>query len=1006
MTSKRANIIFSASRTLRRIKLSCCRMNGQPDDLPSRLQMFESIFRHTADGIGVVDVHGNLLWANRAFENLYGWTYRELTGRKLPVLDLNKEAVRLAFDNVVQLKTSVKLEDVRFRRCGSEIHTSLTLSPLPDPNGKVTAVVVITRDVTEEKRTNQSIRESRERYRLLVEQSPDMIALHQGRVLLYINPAGARMLGISSGNALELVGRQLTDFVHPERINAFLEYLESSKEEPGSRMKEIVFVRTDGASIHAELLNVPIPFAGTAANMLLARDISDRMRAERRLEENDQRFRSLLLHNPDMIFILDREGHIQSFNPAAARLTGFSRQQLMNSSLWKLAERPGLYRLLTDFGLASSGRPLHFEMSIRRRNGEPLTADCKLVPIVAGGKVDGFFWIAQDITRKRQTELELKETRDQLDSFICHSKDAIVIFLKDGTVTKVNPAFEELYGWTSNEVVGTPLPLPPGIDFSFAELEKDPGLLSNIIAEELSTVRKDGTPLDVSVTISPIKDFQDRTVAYSAIIRDISERKRMEQALRESEEKYRLIAENMSDLVAIFDISGRVRYASPSHRQVLGIDPDEYMNRFISQFIHPQDLPLVEQKVRLIAETQKPQSVEFRHWSPQGWKYLEAHGTPVKNECGKAVQIAVAARDISDRKEADLALKEAEAKYRSLVEEALVGVYLYQRGALNYVNPRLALMLKYDQQELAGISIHEVIPPAQRKIMLRHIRKSYVAGLKSVHFDARLVRKDGALIEVEMHAAFTVYNGKWAIIGTVLDITERIRTEELLRKSDKLSVVGQLAAGVAHEIRNPLTSLKGFVQLLQAKYRSLEYLDIMLSELERINSIVNEFMMIAKPQIPRFRHHDLRSILQDVVSLIETQAILNKVQIFTRFETADCTLFCDENQIKQVLINVLKNAVEAMPNGGDIVIRVKPSAPDRLRILVIDQGSGIPPERIPKLGEPFYTTKEKGTGLGLMVCYKIIQAHQGQLFIQSEQHVGTTVCIVLPVNAAPPEQFH
>jgi signal transduction histidine kinase len=239
------------------------------------------------------------------------------------------------------------------------------------------------------------------------------------------------------------------------------------------------------------------------------------------------------------------------------------------------------------------------------------------------------------------------------------------------------------------------------------------------------------------------------------------------------------------------------------------------------------------------------------------------------------------------------------------------------------------------------------------------------------------------------------------IFVIVRDITELKDKEELIRKSDKLSVVGELAAAVAHEVRNPLTSIKGFLQLLQYKNsedREKHYYNIMLSEIERINFIVSEFMVLSKPQVITYQNENITTLLMDEITLLETIAIVKNIEITKEFEPNIILVKCERNQIKQVFINILKNAIEAVPNNGRIYIKVTQLKNDSVRIRFIDNGPGIPNNLISRLGEPFYTTKENGTGLGLMVSYKIIKDHRGSINIKSEMNKGTTVDIILPVS--------
>ncbi|UGB31334.1 MULTISPECIES: ATP-binding protein [Bacillaceae] len=166
--------------------------------------------------------------------------------------------------------------------------------------------------------------------------------------------------------------------------------------------------------------------------------------------------------------------------------------------------------------------------------------------------------------------------------------------------------------------------------------------------------------------------------------------------------------------------------------------------------------------------------------------------------------------------------------------------------------------------------------------------------------------------------------------------------------------------------------------------------------LDRINSIVGEFLVLAKPSASIFVEKDIKELIKDVITLMNTQSIINNIQIFSEFDPDLPKICCEEAQLKQVFLNLFKNAIEAMPNGGQIELKVKLIEAGTISVQLIDQGVGISPERLPTLGEPFYTTKEKGTGLGLMTCYKIIESHKGGMTIQSEVNKGTTIQLTLP----------
>lgn len=320
-------------------------------------------------------------------------------------------------------------------------------------------------------------------------------------------------------------------------------------------------------------------------------------------------------------------------------------------------------------------------------------------------------------------------------------------------------------------------------------------------------------------------------------------------------------------------------------------------------------------------------------------------------------------------------------------------------GRLLQINKAFERLYGWTASEVIG-KPPRIIPQDRIAESARLVRKvrdgGQVNGYDTVH-----LTKDGKEIHVSLTLS-PVYGDDGNLIAfasITRDITERKQTEEMLRRSEKLSVVGQLAAGVAHEIRNPLTTLRGFVQLQQMKGEgNPHYLELMLAELDRINLIVGEFLILSKPQLSRFQYKDIRIVVKDIIQLLEPQSHLNNIVIETSFDPELPVIKCEENQLKQVFINLLKNSMEAMPAGGSIEIEVRQIDQSRIMVRVTDHGGGIPEDYLSRLGEPFFTSKENGTGLGIMVSQQIIANHMGNMLIRSELGKGTCVDIILPVD--------
>jgi two-component system, sporulation sensor kinase A len=316
------------------------------------------------------------------------------------------------------------------------------------------------------------------------------------------------------------------------------------------------------------------------------------------------------------------------------------------------------------------------------------------------------------------------------------------------------------------------------------------------------------------------------------------------------------------------------------------------------------------------------------------------------------------------------------------------------QGCMLTVNKKFEELHRWKEEEIVGQVIPMVPEGAREAIFLMF--KQIIQGQEISGLDIILLRKDGSSFFANV-SLFPLKNDQGevtAFVGIGRDISENKKAEELLRKSEKLSVVGELAAGIAHEIRNPLTALKGFMQLLKEK--DTKYMDIMLIEIERINNIVNEFMSMAKPHSIHFVRISLKTLIEDVVSFMGPQALLHRVELIVEFAIEMDEFICEPNQLKQLFINILNNAIEAMPSGGVVSLFISSKGDGNIQIQVTDQGQGISEEGLARLGEPFYSLKENGTGLGLAICHRIVEAHKGTMTFKSKLQQGTEVEICFP----------
>jgi PAS domain S-box-containing protein len=318
---------------------------------------------------------------------------------------------------------------------------------------------------------------------------------------------------------------------------------------------------------------------------------------------------------------------------------------------------------------------------------------------------------------------------------------------------------------------------------------------------------------------------------------------------------------------------------------------------------------------------------------------------------------------------------------------------------VEYVSSNIEENLGYKKEDflLSRIKYADIISEDDLLRISNEVSNYSLSERNMFEQEYRIVKSNGGIVWIYDYTTI-VRDENGAIThfyGYILDITKQKRNEEALRRTERLNTVGEFAAGIAHEIRNPLTSLKGFLQLMKNEEMKEEYKDIMESELDRIESILNEFLILSKPHLTQYNKKDVHVLLKQILPLFETQATYNNIQLVTEFDLEELLINCNENQLKQVFINFIKNAMEAMSNGGVIKIECKKEH-NELCIRFIDEGSGISEENLKRLGEPFFTTKESGTGLGLMISFKIIEEHGGTIQVESQLGIGSTFKIKLP----------
>lgn len=346
----------------------------------------------------------------------------------------------------------------------------------------------------------------------------------------------------------------------------------------------------------------------------------------------------------------------------------------------------------------------------------------------------------------------------------------------------------------------------------------------------------------------------------------------------------------------------------------------------------------------------------------------------------------------------ELHAKDIEQLFEAFAQAPLGMVVLGVDGQIVKTNASFCDFTGYSYEEMVESGLKSILFEEDYQSIHTSYQKLMAGDLENFQLEKRFVHKNGKVIWGSITAHKVNTSQADYIIGQVVDITPRKQqAEELMIQSEKLSIAGQLSAAIAHEIRNPITAIKGFLKLLQNSNEKQLYYEIVESEIARIELILSELLSLAKPQKNNFKEMDLRLTIKQSISLLDAEANMKSIQVDLKHDENLPIVHCDENQIKQVFINFMKNAFDAMPNGGSLNIEMEHNVlTSRLTIRFKDTGCGIPIDILSKIGQPFYTTKETGTGLGFMVSKNIIEGHSGTVHISSEVNVGTTVEVILP----------
>jgi two-component system NtrC family sensor kinase len=531
---------------------------------------------------------------------------------------------------------------------------------------------------------------------------------------------------------------------------------------------------------------------------------------------------------------------------------------------------------------------------------------------------------------------------------------------------------------------------------------------------ETQMTKKDGDLIDVDLSLSVLKGPKGQILGSIGMISDITERKTAQSQLQIAEEKYRTIFENSASAITVTDENENIIAWNRTAEVLLGMDRDDLYQRPVRSLYPEVEWKRIrDQKVR---DKGMQQHLETRITRKNGEIVdVDLSLSILKGPEGQLTGSIAIITDITEQKKAEDALRRSEQKLKHYLDSSPDAIFTMDRkGTLLYGNRAAERITGYNKEELLGQSILDInllAPEYMEKTS--EVLQRLEAGEPTGPDEAEVIRKDGSHIFMEMSTYPTGQGSRTEIIGVARDITERKRAEEEKRRMEqqlqlagRLAAVGELAAGVAHELNNPLSAIQGFAQLLernadiQGSIR--QDMETILKEAQRASRITSNLLSFARRYKPEKKPISVNEALEKSLELHTYRMWVNNIELCPELDYDLPVTMADFHQLQQVFVNIINNAEQAMTEAhgrGKLILRTE-LVDDVIHVSFIDDGPGIQEENLGRIFDPFFTTKEagKGTGLGLAICYGIIKEHGGRMYAMNNKNGGATLLVELPIT--------
>ena len=737
-----------------------------------------------------------IAFVNRRFEELIGASRPSLIG--LSILDLthpdDRQAVTERYQKIINGEWPSQATVYR----GIDKHGRTRWGELREVpfswEGKP-AVITLIDDITDQKLAEEAVRSDEERYRALLENANESILIIQDWKVAYINRKFEEKIGIPRQS---LAGLHILELTHPDDRQTVSErYQKIMNGERYSSGAPLRGLDKDGKTRWGDVREIPFMWEGKPAVMSMMVDITEHKEAEEALRENEKKYRQLVETIHEGIWVIDKHANTTFVNPRMAEMLGYSEDEMIGKPLLSFMDEPGVALAKQNLDRRQRGVKERHDFEFLRKDGTRVYASMETSPILdSGGKYDGAIAGVQDVTERKKAE-ELSRASEEKYRLLTE-KTTDIIWTTDLSLrsTYVSPSIEKVLGFTPEERLTHDLEtqMTPA---SYARVQallkeelrreqegrNDP---ERTIRVETEYYHKNGSTVWMENLVSAIRDEEGHIVGVHGVSRDVRDRRQAEEALRDSEVKYRHLFENTQTAMEVVSgETGLVVLANQATARIFGFaSPDDLIGVDSMEYLLPEDRDrVVSQMAQALVDENWNESTELRVRTKDG-RLLWINGMVTHSEYQGKPALLVSLLDMTSRKEAELKVAESEEKNRLLIDNAAEGIAVVQDGVLKFVNPRVAELAGYPAQELISRSFTDLVHPDDRQIVADYYVKRLKGEEVPYTYQFRVIHKEGAIRWAEINAVLFKWEGKPAILAMLNDVTENKQAEDALRDSE------------------------------------------------------------------------------------------------------------------------------------------------------------------------------------------------------------------------------